>query len=526
MREQSKAVVVAMRWRRWLVPARAVHARSYGVEVVSDAADFVVPAQPAGQLFVPFKQAPAAAKAAFDAWCSSSWLSPRGLWETEGQRSRAQRVLLPFWAFDAAAEVRFRGVVAFKGGRQLAVTQWGAARHTISRGETCAQTYASFELRRDHVAAAARGAHAAVAAPLFASPDAQCPAFQMSRGLAWTLTRRHLEAELRRRASAALCAAACADEVASLELEVTFSRAHATPLRLPVYVLQYEHGTVMSDDQSGAIHPERFTALVGGVSGTVGAQRLLSPRRAQAFAASPAALAALAAQLLSAPASLTAELAFFGALAAILAGVAARRLPYQRHAVEEAACLKAADAAVEEARVAAADAGGWVDERLQRVLDDAEWRRWEETGLWRWEGRRRAEWAATLLRAHAERARQRRVWRAARAEEAAGAAEADRRAAAKAARWGEDWSRGSAGPAASAPRDPLGYYALLGLADRAGVASEGEIKAAFRKKALLLHPDQQEAEAKEAAHAQFRQLSTAYTVLRDPRQRELYGVGG
>jgi hypothetical protein len=103
------------------------------------------------------------------------------------------------------------------------------------------------------------------------------------------------------------------------------------------------------------------------------------------------------------------------------------------------------------------------------------------------------------------------------------AAEEERRNAAKQARWGEDWARGTPSTA-KGPQDPLGYYKLLGLTDKVGVATEEEIKAAFRREAQRLHPDKQAAGHAAASADAFRQLQAAYVVLRDPRQRKLYSA--
>ncbi len=152
-----------------------------------------------------------------------------------------------------------------KGVRWQAVLEWSEERGLeLGRGERCMQTYASFELRRDHVAAAVSGLHAASATELDLSPSppAALPLFQMPRALAWTLARRHVEEALRERASAALRRASGATQVRDIELEVSFRRVSAAPVRLPAYVLSYTHGTTLSDDQSKSIVPERCAVLL------------------------------------------------------------------------------------------------------------------------------------------------------------------------------------------------------------------------------------------------------------------------
>jgi len=405
--------------------------------------------------------------------------------------------------------------------RWVAVQEWRSETLSLARSPPCV-VYASFEHRRDFVAAAVDGAHAANAAPLNGSQPAEQPPFQMSRGLAWALARRNIEAACAAKATAALRASSGANDVRELECEVSVLRVAATPLRLPAYLLSYAHGTTLSDDQS--IVAERFSAVVGGASGGVGAEELLSPHKAQLAATAPLLAAGALAELLSsASSSLGLELAFLAAVAGVLARVAARRLPYNRYTAAEAARLRECDAWEALRGGASTGAGAWVDERVQRARDAAEWRRWEETGLWRWDAARRAVWATNLWRAQVERARGRRRWHAERAEAVRFAEEAARRTAAKQARWGDDWAAGSAAAAAVAgpPRDPKGFYRLLGLSERVGLATDEEIKAAYRREALRIHPDTKQGDTQAAAEA-FRELQAAYTVLRDPRQRAIY----
>lgn len=65
-------------------------------------------------------------------------------------------------------------------------------------------------------------------------------------------------------------------------------------------------------------------------------------------------------------------------------------------------------------------------------------------------------------------------------------------------------------------KDPKGYYAILGVTPS---ADAGEIKAAFRRKAMELHPDRNDAPN---ATAQFQLLNEAYGVLSDPATRAQY----
>ncbi len=68
--------------------------------------------------------------------------------------------------------------------------------------------------------------------------------------------------------------------------------------------------------------------------------------------------------------------------------------------------------------------------------------------------------------------------------------------------------------------DPKGYYRVLGVGRD---ASAEEIKAAFRERAKLWHPDQGGAAADED---RFRHLVEAYEVLRDPARRRAYDASG
>ncbi|KAK8069277.1 hypothetical protein PG994_005893 [Apiospora phragmitis] len=81
---------------------------------------------------------------------------------------------------------------------------------------------------------------------------------------------------------------------------------------------------------------------------------------------------------------------------------------------------------------------------------------------------------------------------------------------------GPSTERGSA--TASAEPKKVDYYELLGV-DR--LASDDEIKKAYRKKALELHPDRNYGDV-ENATTKFAEVQSAYEVLSDPQERAWY----
>lgn len=68
------------------------------------------------------------------------------------------------------------------------------------------------------------------------------------------------------------------------------------------------------------------------------------------------------------------------------------------------------------------------------------------------------------------------------------------------------------------------YYAILGISRD---ANEHEIKKAYKKLAIKWHPDKnnQSEESKKLAEKTFRDINDAYTVLSDPKKKQMYDSG-
>lgn len=65
------------------------------------------------------------------------------------------------------------------------------------------------------------------------------------------------------------------------------------------------------------------------------------------------------------------------------------------------------------------------------------------------------------------------------------------------------------------------YYELLGIAQNAGPE---EIKKAYRKRAIMYHPDKNE--GSKEAEEKFKEVTEAYEVLKDPEKRSVYDQYG
>ena len=64
----------------------------------------------------------------------------------------------------------------------------------------------------------------------------------------------------------------------------------------------------------------------------------------------------------------------------------------------------------------------------------------------------------------------------------------------------------------------MDYYKILGIQKN---ASDEDIKKAYRKLAVKWHPDKNP-DNKDAAEEKFKEISEAYGVLSDKKQKEIY----
>ena len=80
---------------------------------------------------------------------------------------------------------------------------------------------------------------------------------------------------------------------------------------------------------------------------------------------------------------------------------------------------------------------------------------------------------------------------------------------------------------ASASKDPLGLYQVLGLSGQESTATQEGIKRAYRRMAVSCHPDlEKDPRKKDEAKKKFQTLTQAYMALKDPSKRAHYDTYG
>ena len=163
-----------------------------------------------------------------------------------------------------------------------------------------------------------------------------------------------------------------------------------------------------------------------------------------------------------------------------------------------------------------------------QVVEENEWRRWEESEKWKWHSDYREKWARNLfLKQKKRRIDLKAFWQKIKVQQMMDEEEA-RRESARERRYGKQrsGSRSASGLEYRRGADFMGFYRLLGLGEKLSSATADEIKEAFRREAMRLHPDRNEGkDNKKVAEESFKKLQKAYSVLNDPRQRNLYHKG-
>lgn len=69
----------------------------------------------------------------------------------------------------------------------------------------------------------------------------------------------------------------------------------------------------------------------------------------------------------------------------------------------------------------------------------------------------------------------------------------------------------------------IDLYSILKISKN---ATEAEVRSAYRKQALLNHPDKKPESEREKAHAEFEKIAFAYGILSDEKRRKIYDTTG
>lgn len=481
-----------------------------------------------------------------EAWNRKHAFSLSSLWGKNADKVRA--VQLPFWRFSANVDAvvsKSRGLqVSFLDGQGYPTeTVHESKDEYYSFDHPDTQIFASYTFRRDFVqdlalgsscktgdlrplsdreqaaaleAAAGAGVRERPGMRLSTSAQVEWDACSMSPAVAWHLALRNI----RRRQIDLAGAKVGTDNARSLQVHLQVRNRKVELVYLPAYFLDYSHGTTINISQERV--SEKFQALVAGTeAGGVAGERHFSPTKVQAatgaICSAVFALDFFGSPLLGLSPSSSPEFSLTSTVVlSALSGVAARRaVNMKRQDVEQ----KIADSEEE-----SYDYNRLHDESIVQRVEENEWTRWEESEKWRWDQPYRKRWAADLFAKQTRRRKDlkdhlRRLQLQQMKEE-----EEARRQAARERRYGK-----RSNPAGLEYRrgvDFMGFYRLLGLDDKMASATEREVKEAFRKEAMRLHPDRNKGEQnKKKAEEGFKKIQKAYAVLGDPEKRKLYHKG-
>ncbi|QDZ22227.1 J domain-containing protein [Chloropicon primus] len=484
----------------------------------------------------------------YESWNSKHAFHIPNIWGSQGARVRA--VQLPFWRFSADVDT----VVSKARGRRLsllhdapadAVHEVEGEHYSFESPDT--QIFASYALRRDFVEKLNLGptAKSSELRPLLkperaavsdasredgiatkssnqgANPSigVEWGGCSMSPSIAWHLALRNI----RKRQMELASKMVDASEVKNLQVKLNVRNRKAELVYLPAYVLDYSYGTTINISQERV--RDSFQAVVGGNKASdVAGERHYSPLKLQA-ATAVASTAVFSLDYFGLPLlgitpfaspefSLTATIVLCG-----LSSVAARRAINMKRREEE---KKIADTEEE-----SYDYNRLHDESIMQRVEENEWIRWEESEKWKWDQGYRKKWATALFGKQKKRRKDLVAYIQKLQVQQMKDEEEARRQSAREKRYGKQ-SRGAHAKGLEYRRgvDFMGYYRLLGLEEKLASATEQEIKEAFRKEALRLHPDRNTGkDNKRKAEEGFKKVQKAYAVLSDPEQRLLYHKG-
>jgi hypothetical protein len=299
----------------------------------------------------------------------------------------------------------------------------------------------------------------------------------------------------------------------------------------PVWYVKFAHGAVVDTDTNKIIQQPR-EAVICGVTGKVVSDDLYCDTKARALAFGACVVpAGIAAALWPENAILWLGQGVVAAcVSAASAAVFTRHMPKRDTDKADAARVYEEDRAFALAMRSPGNSE-WMDESVQRRRDDAEWRRWMETDKMVWDRAKRSSWAYNILEHQIYRFRERQEMRHDMEERAQQADEAARRQAAKEKLWGAEFTGTSSAhhtaPSGRHPgysRDIHGFYKILHLESKLGLATEEEIKAAFRAVALETHPDKVAGDdaTKKRAAERFQRAQKAYATLSNKESRIAY----
>jgi hypothetical protein len=476
------------------------------------------------------------AREALRAWLAAAPSRPRRVRGVGGEpEPRYRPAYAPYWVFDVEAETTYQGSVQVEGnwiraGATPTVRMFDATR-------SASQVCANFTHRRDYVDSLAPGASVdfSDASMLWEEVRRDAPVnvkiepFEMRRSMALSLATARMRDATRAEAKKLLMekyknATATRDVVVEF---TTLSRV-VRPVYHPVWYVSFSHGSIVDAETNKIIQQPR-EAVVCGVTGKVLSDELYCETKARAAAFSAVALpAAMAAMTWPDSALLWLGQGGVGAVAAAAsAAVLARSMPQMEQDKVDAKRVREEERAFERAMRSSGNVE-WMDESVQRYRDDAEWIRWAELDKLNWDRKQRQAWAYDILETQIYRCRERQEMRHEMEERAQQADEAERRQAEKEKRWGAEFKRDSTRtPSGRHPgysRDIHGFYKVLRLSERLGLATEEEVKAAYRAVALETHPDKVVGDeaAKKRAAEKFQLVQKAYATLGNKEARVAY----